>query len=120
MKGIDPRQMTIDELFFIPSDVMTEQKLIDKQLKRGSGIENGKKRILAKFAEHPTIKQFAEFLCGEYGEGGFRLGAERQLHNGKGIKMEWRSEGNNLDVLLNWTQVAKHISRLILRGEYEI
>lgn len=103
-----------------PSNVMTEQKLIERQLKRGSGFENGKKRILAKFDEHPSIKEFAAFLCDEYGCGGYSIGQESQHHNGKGIEMEWRSEGNNLKISLNWTQVAEQISKLILRGAYEI
>jgi hypothetical protein len=105
-------------LFAAPSDVMTEQALIERQLKRGSGFVDGKKRIFAKFAEHPSIKEFAAFLCDEYGIGGYSIGRESQHHNGKGIKMEWRSEGNNLDILLNWIQVAEQISKLILRGEY--
>lgn len=120
MKGFDALQITFDDLFAVSSDVMTEQALIERQLKRGSGFENGKKRILARFAEHPTIKQFADFLCNEYGIGGYGIdgGRESQHHNGKGIEMVWRSEGNNLKISLNWTQVAEQIARLILRGDY--
>ena len=58
-RTVDPLQITFDDLFSARIDDMTEQKLIDMQLKRGSGFENGKKRILAKFAEHPSIKAFA-------------------------------------------------------------
>lgn len=122
MKAFDPLQITFDDLFSARSDVMTEQALIERQLNRGSGFVDGKKRILAKFAEHPSIKQFADFLCNEYGIGGYGIdgGRESQNHNGKGIEMVWRSEGNNLKISLNWTQVAEHISKLILRGEYAI
>lgn len=118
MRGLDPLQITIDDLFSVRPDGMTEQSLIERQLKWGSGFENGKKRILAKFAEHPSIKQFADFLKNEYGNGGRSCSKEAQWHNEKGIKMEWRSEENPLSVFLNWNQVAEHISKLILRGEY--
>lgn len=122
MKAFDFAQITFDDLFRVRSDVMTEQALIERQLKRGSGFENGKKRILAKFAEHPSHKAFADFLRDEYGCGGYGVGVgggrEHQHHDSKGIKMDWRSEGNNLEVFLSWTQVAEQISKLILRGEY--
>ena len=118
-RTVDPLQITFDDLFSARIDDMTEQKLIDMQLKRGSGFENGKKRILAKFAEHPSIKAFADFLRGEYGCGGWSCKKESQWHNPQGVKMEWRSEDNPLKVSLNWTQVAEHISKLILRGEYD-
>ena len=119
MKGLDPLQITFDELFSASADVMTEQKLIEMQLKRGSGFVDGKKRILAKFAEHPSQKQFADFLKNEYGIGGRSCSKEAQWHNEKGIKMEWRSEDNPLEVSLTWNQVAEQITRLILRGEYD-
>ena len=118
MKAFDPRQITFDDLFFVRSDVMTEEGLIVRQLKRGSGFERSKERILAKFSEHPSLKDFAAFLCGEYGCGGYSFKEEHQSHNSNGIIMEWRSEGNNLKVSLGWTQVAERISKLIMRGEY--
>lgn len=118
MKAFDPLQITIDDLFSIRPDDMTEQYLIERQLKWGSGFVDGKKRILAKFAEHPSLKVFADFLKNEYGNGGRSSQKEAHWHNEKGIKMEWRSEENPLEVFLNWNQVAEHISKLILRGEY--
>lgn len=114
----DPLQITFDDLFAAPSDVMTEQKLIERHLKFGSGFVRGKERILAKFSEHPSNKEFADFLKNEYGNGGRSCLKEAQWHNEKGIEMEWRSEDNPLKVSLSWIQVAEQISRLILRGEY--
>ena len=119
MKGVDPLQITIDDLFYIRPDDMTEQSLIERQLKFGSGFVDGKKRILAKFAEHPSIKAFAEFLKNEYGDGGRSCSKEAQWHNSNGIKMEWRSKENPIVVSLSWAQVADQISKLILRGEYD-
>jgi hypothetical protein len=118
MKGFDPAQITFDDLFAAPSDRMTEQKLIERQLKFGSGFERGKERILAKFAEHPAIKVFADFLRDEYGCGGWSFKSEAQWHNSQGVKMEWRSKENPLSVSLTWTQVAEHISKMILKGSY--
>ena len=119
MRGIDPLQITIDDLFYIWPDDMTEQSLIERQLKFGSGFVDGKKRILAKFAEHPSIHQFADFLKNEYGDGGRSSQKEAHWHNAKGIKMEWRSKENPIVVSLSWAQVADQISKLILRGIYD-
>lgn len=118
MKAFDPLQITFDDLFSVRTDDMTEQGLIERQLKWGSGFVSGKERILAKFAEHPSFKEFADFLKKEYGHGGRSCKKESQTHNEKGIQMEWRSEENPLSVSLTWTQVAEQISRLIERGEY--
>lgn len=119
MKAFDPLQITLDDLFSVRPDGMTEQSLIERQLKWESGFVDGKKRILAKFAEHPSPKEFADFLKKEYGHGGRSCKKEEQTHNEKGIEMEWRSEEKPLSVFLTWNQVAEHISKLILRGVYD-
>ena len=118
MRGIDIGQITIDDVFASLANMMTEQRLIEQSLKRGSGFEGGKARILAKYKEKPTRKEFADFLCREYGQGGYGFLQEHQAHDPTGIKIEWREIGNNVKVSLNWLQVATEISRLIERNAY--
>ncbi|SKC77858.1 helicase-related protein [Maledivibacter halophilus] len=106
---------------------ITNQQIIDSELKRGSGFEEGKQRIVNFFAEDRTAKEKVEFLKKEYGIGGGTLlynseGTFNQSesigvtnHDSKGIKLNIK---DGREINLSWTKIAEEIERLIENGDY--
>ena len=94
------------------------QEIIDNDLQRGSGFENGKFRIYQQFLKGETNIKNADFLKNEYGIGGHtvKIGGLFQNHDSKGITFE--EFKTNRKYLLKWTQVAKRISELIAADRY--
>lgn len=94
------------------------QEIIDNDLQRGSGFENGKFRIYQQFLKGETNIKNADFLKNEYGIGGHtvEIGGLFQNHYSKGITFE--EFKTNRKYLLKWTQVAKRISELIAADRY--
>lgn len=94
------------------------QEIIDNDLQRGSGFENGKFRIYQQFLKGETNIKNADFLKNEYGIGGHtvEIGGLFQNHDSKGLTFE--ESKTNKKYLLKWTQVAKRISELISANRY--
>lgn len=94
------------------------QEIIDNDLQRGSGFENGKFRIYQQFLKGETNIKNADFLKNEYGIGGHtvEIGELFQNHDSKGLTFE--ESKTNRKYLLKWTQVAKRISELISADRY--
>lgn len=102
-----------------PRSFITEDE-IEENLKRGSGISDGKKRIYKFFTENHNLKEQADFLKNEYGIGGssHALSGARgsgEWHDAKGIKLE---KENCKEVFLNWNQVARKIEDLVRTNKY--
>lgn len=119
-KKKDKPQMSMFDLLE-PQEKSREEQLIERQLLRGSGIEDGKYRIYEKYFTDPTVKEYAKFLKDEYGIGGYGYGQERQDHNGSGIRMEWRDREypeNNIRIDLKWDEAAVRIADLIDEDKY--
>ena len=101
-------------------EFITEDE-IDENLRRGSGISGGEKRIADFFRENHTLSQQAEFLKNEYGTGG-RTHAlsgnmeSSECHDAKGIGLK---KGNSPEVMLSWSQVAVRVKDLIKNDRYE-
>lgn len=96
-------------------------KMIERQLKKGSSFENGKMRICDEYEKNPTEREFAEFLKKEYGIGGFGGGEDSQDHDARGIRMSWRNTETHeiiAETNLKWTQVAVWIADLIDDDKY--
>ena len=98
---------------------ITEDEM-DENLRRGSGISDGKKRIYNFFNENNSLQERAEFLKKEYGTGGHShaLSGARgssEWHDAKGMKLEKENCG---DIFLNWNQAAKRIQTLIESDRY--
>lgn len=96
-----------------------------EDIKRGSGFENGKKRIKEFFLQCKDKKKRIEFLKKEYGVGGwgcFYNGANKVIgdnHDAKGIEVEYNDENcNRVRKLYKWKEVEEVINALIIRGEY--
>ena len=116
-----PRKDFISNMMEIPEikGFITEDE-IDENLRRGSGISDGKKRIYNFFNENNSLQERAEFLKKEYGTGGHShaLSGARgssEWHDAKGMKLEKENCG---DIFLNWNQAAKRIQTLIESGRY--
>lgn len=116
-----PRKEFTSNMMEIPEikGFITEDEM-DENLRRGSGISDGKKRIYNFFNENNSLQERADFLKNEYGTGGrsHALSGERgssEWHDAKGIKFE---KENCSDVFLNWNQTAKRIQTLIERDRY--
>ena len=94
------------------------QEIIDNDLQRGSGFENGKFRIYQQFLKGETNIKNADFLKNEYGIGGHtvEIGGLFQNHDSKGITFEEFKTSRKY--LLKWTQVAKRIGELITADRY--
>ena len=116
-----PRKEFTSNMMEIPNikGFITEDEM-DENLRRGSGISDGKKRIYNFFNENNSLQERAEFLKKEYGTGGHShaLSGARgsgEWHDAKGIKLE---KENCSDIFLNWNQAAKRIQTLIESGRY--
>lgn len=116
-----PRKDFISNMMEIPEikGFITEDEM-DENLRRGSGISDGKKRIYNFFNENNSLQERAEFLKKEYGTGGHShaLSGARgssEWHDAKGMKLE---KEHCKDSFLNWNQAAKRIQTLIESGRY--
>ena len=101
-------------------EFITEDE-IDENLRKGSGISGGEKRIADFFRENHTLSEQAEFLKNEYGTGGRTHALSRNMessewHDAKGIGLK---KGNSPKLMLNWNQVAVRVKNLIKNGRYE-
>lgn len=117
-----PRKEFSSDLIELPKikEFITEDE-IDENLRRGSGISGGKKRIADFFRENHTLSEQAEFLKNEYGTGGRTHALSGHMessewHDAKGIGLK---KGNSPKLMLSWNQVAVRVKNLIKNGRYE-
>lgn len=111
-------------MFDIDNNKITEDE-ITKALLRGSGIEDGKKRIYSFFSNEESIKKQADFLKNEYGVGGWNAAIPGYFcseldHDTQGITLTKVDDYfNKLDKKhFTWFEVAKRIKNLISSNEY--
>lgn len=96
-----------------------QEKTIEEVLKQGSGVENGKFRIVKAYES--GVGNFANFLKDEYGLGGAGYDGLYYHSNASGLNIKYdniENERNNFKTLLKWTDVANRISTLIDSNEY--
>ena len=97
------------------------EELIEKELKSGSRVEEGKFRICDEYSKNPTEQEFATFLKKEYGVGGHGDGEYDEMHDGRGIRMVRKNPDTHETVAqadLNWNQAALKIADLIDDDNY--
>ena len=116
-----PRKEFSSGLIELPKikEFITEDE-IDENLRRGSGISGGEKRIADFFRENHTLSEQAEFLKNEYGTGGRTHALSGNMessewHDAKGIGLK---KGNSPELILNWNQVAVRVKNLIKNYRY--
>lgn len=85
-------------------------------LKRGSGFENGKKRIRAMYERNITKKQRIELLKKEYGTGGYGSpDGISQRHDSAGITIILKTGEKRH---YSWEKIHDLILELISQGQY--
>jgi len=97
--------------------------LLEKQLLRGSGIENGKYRIYHLFQNESNAKNRANFLKKEHGTGGWTTDDYYVNKSPKGYSIKHMrhddSEGRWLTLVnLTWAKIEQRIGQLIDDGKY--
>ena len=94
---------------------------IEHVLCHGSGYEDGKLRIAAFYASHPSPKAAQDFLKGEYGVGGH---SHTYLSGMGGFvdydrqAMRLSSRGYKEQMRMTWTVVEKRVRDMIENGRY--
>ena|SRR5690625_3454188 len=89
-----------------------------KDLKRGSGFVDGKKRIAEFFHRNLSKSETIKLLKDEYGFGGrssIASGGYRQRHDSKGIRIMLATREKKQ---YTWSQVYDALLSLIKNGEY--
>lgn len=111
-------------LFAVKKKLSFEDDIINSCLLRGSGFVNGKKRIIELFNNSElSNKQRAKLICNEYGTGGWGSplsgdGLHGADHDSKGLKISYRKDGIDKEMLLTWEQVERKIKTLIDENLY--
>ena len=97
------------------------QEIIDAVLTRGSSFSEGKMRIYEQFQKSLSVKENADFLKEEYGQGSSSsiTGAGlAETHDRKGLRIS-KGYGNDAPHIdLKWNQVVKRIAELIRLDRY--
>ena len=111
-------------LFTVKKKLSFEDDIINNCLLMGSCFVNGKKRILELFNNSElSNKQRAKLICKEYGIGGWCSplsggGLHGADHYSKGLKISYRKEGEDKEMLLKWEDVERRIKTLIYENLY--
>ena len=92
--------------------------LLRVDLRRGTGFEDGEKRVADYFAKnHPTDAEFAEFLKKEYGGGGHSGPNQPDVgYDSKGIHIRTADKARAYNY--TWAEAAKALRGMIESGEY--
>ena len=93
-------------------------------LNRGSGFENGKKRIYEIFQSEVDANERVKKIKKEYGTGGAGWPLEGyglhgyDTYHGNGLRFQWRDADGEVEGYVSWKAVEQEIGALILTGEY--
>ena len=105
-----------------PSAFALSQAEIENELREhGSGVQDGKQRIIELYQTQPDRKLRAKALAKEYGIGGhsqdFLDGSSGFVnHDGKGLEFDHYPDHQKFT--LSWTQVEKYIDLMIQSDRY--
>jgi N12 class adenine-specific DNA methylase len=108
-----------------PEQVLTvPHEYITQALMRGSGYENGKRRIYTIFQDISDPGERVKAIRKEYGQGGAGWPMKGDgLHgydsfHAKGFRFEWREGGIEKEGYVNWNAIERELGALIMMGEY--
>ena len=113
-----------DELDENETEFVMPQEAIDYVLTGGSGVHEGKYRILEQFEKGESSEDNIKFLKAEYGVGGHSDAIPGtgiwEDHDSKGITLKriLKSDDKRDTLLLKWPRVEKRIRELIAADRY--
>ena len=104
-----------------PGSFPFSQDDIDAELRRGSGVQDGKLRIYGLYQRRPSKKDAIQFLKNEYGIYGhshtFLDGSWGSVdYSGKGAVFKHRDP--SYEQKLTWTVIEKRLRELVSAGQY--
>jgi len=105
-------------------ETVIPHEFITQVLGKGSGFENGKKRIYEIFQTEVDPNERAKKIRKEYGTGGAGWPIDGyglhgyDTYHGQGMRLQWRDEEGEKEGYLSWKSVESEIGALILTGEY--
>ncbi len=112
-----------DEVNNLTEDFITQDE-IDSVLKGGGPFSGGKIRIYEYFLQEPDIKDGANFLKREYGDGGHTsaiIGSDKSWedHSAKGLHIKKGALSEPYaDAILTWNVAAKRIQELVREDRF--
>lgn len=94
--------------------------ILEREILRGSGFANGKKRIYEFFKTEQDKKKRQDFLKNEYGIGGWTIQEGWLNHNANGIDIDIsRAPVGKVHALHSgWMMIEREIDRLIQENKY--
>lgn len=105
-------------------ETVIPHEFITQVLGKGSGFENGKRRIYEIFQSEVDPNERAKKIRKEYGTGGAGWPIDGyglhgyDTYHGQGMRLQWRDEEGEKEGYLSWKSVENEIGALILTGEY--
>ena len=123
------REIQQTEPFSYPGIEIIPSNVADEVIRCGGNGRNDKLRIIRNFTLEQTDKEYAEFVCQEYGTGGKGIiinGVKYSVwFDADGMQiavgntaLDITSETENNKVFLTWESVSKRIHELLLQGNY--
>lgn len=99
-------------------DSPEREELLREDLKRGTGFEDGERRIIDHYSKNrPTDAEFAEYLKKEYGRGGHSGPNQPDVgYDSKGIHIRTADRARAYNY--TWIEAAKTLRGMIENGEY--
>lgn len=113
---------TFGEQMYVKRDWASEY--FTEALLRGTGFEDGKKRVYELFKKFMPSDERIKALKKEYGTGGesFGFGVEIGLcgweSDAVGIEIQYKTTSGKEKKLFSWLEVEKRLHRLIDQGKY--
>ncbi len=106
-------------------ELLVPHEYIVNVLKRGTGFEGGKNRVIEIFQNVLEPSERARRIKKEYGLGGAGWPLEGYgLHGydsfkSNGLRFQWRDEEGEKEGYVSWASIEREIGVLILTGEYQ-
>ena len=106
-------------------ELVVPPEFIKQTLLRGSGFENGRRRICQIFQNEIDAGTRAKLIKKEYGQGGagwpidgYGLHGYDSFH-AQGLRFQWRDEEGEKEGYVSWKNIESEIGILIMTGEYQ-
>ena len=106
-------------------ELVVPPEYVKEVVLRGTGFENGRKRVCEIFQTEIDAGTRAQRIKKEYGQGGagwpidgYGLHGYDSFH-AQGLRFQWRDEEGEHEGYVSWKNIEKEIGLLIMTGEYQ-